>query len=168
MLKLNKSKFKKFSVAFVVMVVLVAIDQIIKYFVELNLKPVSVRPFIPGFIQLHYHRNDGAMMGFLDGKITTVTILAVICMIGIVILMFTDIIKTKLDYVCIVMIATGGIGNIIDRVCRGYVVDYIEYLFVDFYIFNFADCLITVGAFLMIFYQIYLMIKENKAKKGQD
>ena len=168
MLKLNKSKFKKFSVALAVMIVLVAVDQIIKYFVELNLKPVSVSPFIPGFIQLHYHRNDGAMMGFLDGKITTVTILAVICMIGIIILMFTDIIKTKLDYVCIVMIATGGIGNIIDRICRGYVVDYIEYLFVDFYIFNFADCLITVGAFLMIFYQIYLMIKENKAKKGQD
>ena len=168
MLKLNKSKFKNFSIAFIVMAILVTVDQVIKYFVEVNLKPISVRPLIPGFIQLHYHRNDGAMMGFLDGEITTVTILAVICMIGIIILMFTDLIKTKLDYICIVMIATGGIGNIIDRICRGYVVDYIEYLFVDFYIFNFADCLITVGAFLMIFYQIYLLIKEIKVKKGQN
>lgn len=167
MIKLNKSKLKNFTVSVAVMAVLVAMDQIIKYFVELNLKPVSVRPFITGFLQLHYHRNDGAMMGFLEGKLTTVTILAFICMLGIIILMFTDLIKTKLDYICIVMIAAGGIGNIIDRVYRGYVVDYIEYLFVDFYIFNFADCLITVGAFLMIFYQIYLMIKENKAKKGQ-
>ena len=168
MLKLNKSKFKNFSIAFIVMAILVTVDQVIKYFVEVNLKPISVRPLIPGFIQLHYHRNDGAMMGVLDGEITTVTILAVICMIGIIILMFTDLIKTKLDYICIVMIATGGIGNILDRICRGYVVDYIEYLFVDFYIFNFADCLITVGAFLMIFYQIYLLIKEIKVKKGQN
>lgn len=168
MLKLNKSKFKYFTVSFIVMAFLVAVDQIIKYFVELNLRPVSVMSLIPGVIQLHYHRNDGAMMGFLDGKITTVTVLAVICMIGIIILMFTDIIKTKLDYICIVMIASGGIGNIIDRIYRGYVVDYIEYLFIDFYIFNFADCLITVGAFLMIFYQLYLLIKENKAKKGQN
>jgi len=168
LIKLIKSKLKNFIISFSVMAVLVAVDQIIKYFVELKLKPVSVIPFIPGVIQLHYHRNDGAMMGFLQGKIGVVTVLAIICMIGLVILMFTDAIKTKFDYICLVMIATGGIGNIIDRIFRGYVVDYIEYLFVDFYIFNFADCLITVGAFLMIFYQIYLMIKENKAKKGQS
>ena len=167
MVKLNKNKLKNFAVSMVVMTILVAVDQTIKYFVEINLKPVSVKPLIPGFIQLHYHRNDGAMMGFLEGKIITVTVLAVICMLGIIILMFTDLIKTKFDYVCIVMIATGGIGNIIDRIFRGYVVDYIEYLFIDFYIFNFADCLITVGAFMMVFYQFYLMIKENKTKKGQ-
>ena len=168
MIKLSKSKLKKFSIAVTVMTVLVAIDQIIKYFVEVYLMPVSVKPFIPGFIQLHYHRNDGGMMGFLEGKIVVVTVLAIICMIGLVVLMFTDAIKTKLDYICLVMIATGGIGNIIDRIFRGYVVDYIEYLFVDFYIFNFADCLITVGAFLMIFYQIYLAIKESKEKKGKS
>ena len=81
---------------------------------------------------------------------------------------YTDAVKTKLDYICLVMIATGGIGNIIDRIFRGYVVDYIEYLFVDFYIFNFADCLITVGAFLLIFYQIYLAIKESKEKKERN
>ncbi len=168
MINFSKSKLKKFSLSVAVMVILVAIDQLIKYYVELNLQPISVKPMIPGFIQLHYHRNDGAMMGFLDGETTTVTILALICMIGLFILMFTDLVKTKLDYICLVMIATGGIGNIIDRIFRGYVVDYIEYLFIDFYIFNFADCLITVGAFLMIFYQVYLIFKERKIKRGQS
>ena len=168
MINFSKSKLKKFSLSVAVMVILVAIDQLIKYYVELNLQPISVKPMIPGFIQLHYHRNDGAMMGFLDGEKTTVTILALICMIGLFILMFTDLVKTKLDYICLVMIATGGIGNIIDRIFRGYVVDYIEYLFIDFYIFNFADCLITVGAFLMIFYQVYLIFKERKIKRGQS
>ena len=165
MIKLNKHKTKNFLIALTVMTTLVAVDQIIKYFVELKLKPITESPLIPGFLQLHYHRNDGAMMGFLEGKTTLVTVLSILCMIALILLMFTDVIKTKLDYICLVMIATGGIGNIIDRIFRGYVVDYIEYLFVDFYIFNFADCLITVGAFLLIFYQIYLMIKETKAKK---
>lgn len=150
------------------MALLVAVDQIIKYFVELKLKPIGISPLIPGFLQLHYHRNDGAMMGFLEGKTVLVTILAVACMIALIVLMFSNVVKTKLDYICLVMIATGGIGNIIDRVFRGYVVDYIEYLFVDFYIFNFADCLITVGAFMMIFYQIYLAVKESKEKKEQS
>lgn len=168
MINFSKSKLKKFSLSVAVMAILVAIDQLIKYYVELNLQPISVKPLIPGFIRLHYHRNDGAMMGFLDGETTTVTILALICMIGLFILMFTDLVKTKLDYICLVMIATGGIGNIIDRIFRGYVVDYIEYLFIDFYIFNFADCLITVGAFLMIFYQVYLIFKERKIKRGQS
>lgn len=168
MIKLNKGKIKNFGIAITVMSVLVAIDQIIKYFVELKLAPITESPLIPGFLQLHYHRNDGAMMGFLEGKTLLVTILALMCMIALIVLMFTDAVKTKLDYICLVMIATGGIGNIIDRIFRGYVVDYIEYLFVDFYIFNFADCLITVGAFLLIFYQIYLAIKESKEKKEQN
>ena len=168
MIKLNKIKIKNSIIAVSVMALLVAVDQIIKYFVELKLKPIGISPLIPGFLQLHYHRNDGAMMGFLEGKTVLVTILAVACMIALIVLMFSNVVKTKLDYICLVMIATGGIGNIIDRIFRGYVVDYIEYLFIDFYIFNFADCLITVGAFMMIFYQIYLAVKESKEKKEQS
>lgn len=168
MLKLNKAKFRTNSVALSIIILLVAADQIIKYFVELYLKPVSIMSFIPNLLQLHYHQNDGAMMGFLEGKIAVVTVLSSVCLIAMIMIMFTDIIKTGFDYVCFVLIASGGIGNIIDRFFRGYVVDYIEYLFVDFYIFNFADCLITVGAFLMIFYQIYLMIKEKRDKKEQN
>ncbi len=168
MLKLSKAKLKSSILSAIVIAVLVAADQIIKYFVELYLMPVSIKPFLPGLLQFHYHRNDGGMMGFLEGNITAVTILSLICMLALIIIMFTDIVKSRLDYICFVMIAAGGIGNIIDRIFRGYVVDYIEYLFVDFYIFNFADCLITVGAFLMIFYQIYLMIKEKREKKEQN
>ena len=61
--------------------------------------------------------------------------------------------------------AAGGLGNIIDRVFRGYVIDYIEVLFVDFYIFNFADCLVTCSAFLIVFYEIYSVYREYKTKK---
>ena len=53
----------------------------------------------------------------------------------------------------------------IDRFRLGYVIDFIEPLFIDFAVFNFADCCITVGAFMMIGYQIYELISEQK-KKG--
>lgn len=63
---------------------------------------------------------------------------------------------------------SGGIGNIIDRIRLKYVVDFIEPLFVDFAVFNFADCLITVGAFTLIGYLIYDMVKEAKQQKQQN
>ena len=60
------------------------------------------------------------------------------------------------------------IGNLIDRFRLGYVIDYIDVLFVKFYVFNFADCLVTVGAFLIIGYQIYEIIKDTKEKKEKQ
>ena len=104
-------------------------------------------------------------MGMMSGKTLTMTILAVICLLVIAFVIFSGKIKFGVDYCCIVLMMSGGLGNIIDRVFRGYVIDYIEVLFVDFYIFNFADCLVTVSAILLIINQIYEMVKENKTKK---
>ena len=59
----------------------------------------------------------------------------------------------------------GGIGNIIDRIRLHFVVDYIEPLFIDFAVFNFADCLITVGAFVLMIYLVIDIVKDEKTKK---
>ena len=93
------------------------------------------------------------------------TVLAIICVIVMLVVIISGKIRDRIDYWCLLFMITGGLGNIIDRIFRGYVIDYIEALFVDFYIFNFADCLITVAAFVMIFYQIYLIYKESVEKK---
>ena len=66
--------------------------------------------------------------------------------------------------ICLLLVVAGGIGNVIDRIMYGYVVDFIEPLFVDFAVFNFADCCITVGAFMLIGYEIYEIINERKKK----
>lgn len=144
---------------------LVSVDQIIKYFVDLYLKPVGSVTVISKVLQLSYYENDGAMMGMMNGKTLTMTVLAVICLVVIAFVIFSGKIKFGVDYCCIVLMMSGGLGNIIDRIFRGYVIDYIEVLFVDFYIFNFADCLVTCAAILMICNQIYEIYKENKAKK---
>ena len=146
-------------------VLLVGIDQLIKYFVVLNLKPVGSVMFIKGFLQFSYVQNTGAMMGLMEGKTTIMIIAALIVLSVLFILILTNKIKFGFEFCCFVMIAAGGIGNIIDRIFRGFVVDYIEVLFIDFYVFNFADCLVTVGAFLILFYEIYGIYKDAKLKK---
>lgn len=154
-----------FSVLSVVL--LVGIDQLIKYFVVLYLKPVESVMFIKGFLQFSYVENTGAMMGLMEGKTSIMIVAALIVLIVLCVLLLTNKIKFGFEFCCFIMIAAGGIGNIIDRIWRGFVVDYIEVLFVDFYVFNFADCLVTVGAFLILFYEIYGIYKDFKLKKGK-
>ena len=168
---LNKSvltplKIKIYS--FITILGLVGIDQIIKYYVDLYLKPIGSVNVMEKVLQFSYYENDGAMMGLMNGKTLTMTILALICLVVIVFVIFSGKIKFGIDYCCIVLMISGGLGNIIDRIFRGYVIDYIEVLFVDFYIFNFADCLVTCAAIVMICNQIYEIIKENKAKKEKS
>ncbi|MGN0448631.1 MAG: signal peptidase II [Acutalibacteraceae bacterium] len=152
-------------ISFIVVLVLIALDQIIKYFVVLKLKAREPFVVIKDVLQFRYLENDGAMMGFMQGKTAIMTVFAVICVIAMLVVIFSGLIKDKVNYFCTILMIAGGVGNIIDRIFRGFVVDFIEVLFVDFYVFNFADCLVTVSAFMLIFYQIYLIIKEDKEKK---
>ena len=161
--KLSPARIKVYSL--LVMTALVAVDQIIKYFVDLYLKPIGSVLVVKNFLQFSYFENDGAMMGMMSGKTITMTVLAVICLAVIAFVIFSGKVKFGVDYCCVVLMMSGGLGNIIDRIFRGYVIDYIEVLFIDFYIFNFADCLVTCAAVVLICNQIYEMIKENKAKK---
>lgn len=153
-------------VTLIAFAVLTGLDQLIKHRVIVSLKPVGSIPLIPGVLQLHYTENDGAMMGFLPGKTALMAALAVIMLSVMLYVIFSKKIASRLMYCALVCVFSGGLGNIIDRIFRGYVIDYIEVLFVKFYIFNFADCLITVGAFTILIYEIVTMILEQKRKKA--
>lgn len=155
-------------ISLAVILLLVAADQIIKYFVVSGLKPIGEMILIPGVLRLTYVENDGAMMGMLGGKASIMTVVTVIILIALVAVMLSKKIKFGLVYCCFVAIISGGIGNLIDRFRLGYVIDYIDVLFVKFYVFNFADCLVTVGAFLIIGYELYEIIREGKAKKEKQ
>ena len=170
MIPLNKTKLSLTKIriySLITIAVLVAVDQLIKYLIDIYLKPVGNIPVLKNILQFSYYENDGAMMGMMSGKTVTMTVLAVICLLLIGFVLFSGKIKFGVDYCCIILMISGGLGNIIDRIFRGYVIDYIEVLFIDFYIFNFADCLVTCAAVIMICNQIYEMIKENKEKKAK-
>ena len=84
-------------------------------------------------------------------------------------LLYLFIKKSKLDveYVCIAHIIAGGLGNLIDRIFRGFVVDYIEPLFINFAIFNFADILVTCSSVVLVIWLIYEIYREGKEEKEQ-
>ena len=63
------------------------------------------------------------------------------------------------------MIIGGGIGNMIDRIARGYVIDFIDVQFVDFYFFNIADCFVVIGCGLLILYLVTDIFKDSKKEK---
>ena len=155
-------------VSLAVISVLTAADQLIKYFVLTYLKPIGEKLVIPGVLRFTYVENDGAMMGLFVGKAQVMMWITVVIIAVLLVLLMMKKIKFGFNYCCLVAIIAGGIGNLIDRFRLGFVIDYIDVLFVKFYVFNFADCLITVGAFLIIGYQIYEIIRETKEKREKQ
>ncbi len=94
-------------------------------------------------------------------------ITGIIIIIGIAALVAKKI-KNKYLAVTAVMIIAGGLGNLVDRIWRGYVVDYIRVLFIDFPVFNFADILVTCGAAMLMIYLLWDINNDRKKKKAEE
>ena len=139
--------------------VLTAIDQFIKMLVITNLKPIGSIGLIPKLLELTYVENFGVAFGFLSGLSWLIIALTVIVLIGMMVFVFRYKHHTFLSYTSCILIAAGGIGNVIDRIAFGYVVDYIHVMFFP-YVFNFADCCVVIGAVLFAVW--YLFIKDQK------
>lgn len=144
-----------------------AVDQLIKIAV-LNSSLVSgeVSTVIDGFLQWRYVENTGAAFSLFTGKTALLSVFtAVVLLVGFYLIIAKKI-KSKVALASVVMLMGGGLGNLIDRIFRHFVVDYIEVLFIDFPVFNFADCFVTVGEFLLVGYLVYDIVKDYK-KAGQ-
>lgn len=144
-----------------------AVDQLIKIAV-LNSSLVSgeIITAIDGFLQWRYVENTGAAFSLFTGKTALLSVFtAAVLLVGFYLIIAKKI-KSKVALASVVMLMGGGLGNLIDRIFRHFVVDYIEVLFIDFPVFNFADCFVTVGEFLLVGYLVYDIIKDYK-KAGQ-
>lgn len=147
--------------------VLVALDQLIKLLVIKYLMPIGSLPLIDGVLRFRYIENTGAAFGSFSNHTDILSIFTLVVIVIGIILLLSKKIKFGVEYVCVVLIIAGGVGNLIDRVFRGFVVDYIEPLFVDFAVFNFADILVTCSAIALIIWTIYDIVKERKQVKEQ-
>lgn len=149
-------------ISFISIAVLTAADQVIKFIVERYLQPVGTAEFINGFIGWNYVRNTGAAFGSFSENTTLLSVVTgVVLLIGII-LIATKRIKSKFYLTCAVMIISGGLGNLIDRIVKGYVVDFIDVKFTDFAVFNFADILVTVGSIALMIYVIVDIFRDRK------
>lgn len=144
---------------------LIGADQLIKWLVATNLKPDGAVTVIPGVVEFRYYENTGAAFSILEGKQGFLIVFTAIALLAVAWYLFFRRPKGKLEYIAVLMIFAGGVGNLIDRIANRYVVDYINLLFMRFAIFNFADCLVTVGFALLVVAVLRAELKERKAAK---
>lgn len=147
---------------------LTAADQIIKYFVLLYLMPVGSVGAINGFLEWNYVENTGAAFGSFSGNTALLSIITAVIIIAGIAAIILKKINNKFLLVTATVIIAGGLGNLIDRIFRGYVVDFIKVLFIDFPVFNFADILVTCGSFMLIIYLIIDIYKDSRKKRKGD
>ena len=138
----------------------VAADQFAKYLTVANIPLFSDVPFIPALLQLTYVQNTGAAFSSFQGQQWLFAVMFVI-FTGVILWEFfkKPMPFTKLERWCIAAVYAGGLGNMIDRVRLGYVVDMIETTFMEFPVFNVADCFITCGCILLMAH-LFLFNKE--------
>ena len=160
---------KKHISCMIMIVLIIAFDQITKYFASLKLADGSVAKFIPGVVQFKYAENTGMAFSMLSGARWVFIALTVVVCVGVFYYLFSNRCKSLWLYWSLGVILSGGIGNLIDRIRFGYVVDFIEPTFVNFAIFNIADCAVTCGAVVLVGYLLYDAFKDlKKPKENSD
>ena len=152
---------------FLLSVVLVAADQITKALAVAYLKPVTTFPIIRDVLHLTYSENTGAAFSILNGFRWGFVILAVIVCGVVIYLNAARKIESKLFYVASILIVSGAIGNVIDRIATGAVVDFIDFRLINFPVFNFADICLTVGVVLLFVFFLFFYGKEKKTAKEE-
>ncbi len=158
--------FQAISIAAIA--ILTAIDLLTKHVAVTTVKVDGPKEFLFGLFQFRYTENTGAAFSSFSNSTVLLSVFTGVILLAAVILLLSHKIKSNFVNACIILACAGGLGNLIDRIRLGYVVDFIEPLFIDFAVFNFADCCITVGAFLLIGYQIYDLIRDKKNKKASE
>lgn len=152
-------------VYFLISALLVGLDQWSKYLTVQNISLGETKEFIPGFLSLTHLRNTGGAWSLLEGKMIFFYVITVIVSVVIIYLLIKNYKKSVWYSVGLSFVLAGAIGNFIDRVRLGYVVDMLQTNFMNFPIFNVADSTLVVGV-ICIF--IYLILDEKAAKEGKN
>lgn len=147
---------------YLIVVSILILDQVSKFLAVNYVKPQISIPLIENVFHLTYAENTGAAFSILSNKIPLLSIMTTIFIIGLLIYLHMLISKKKgfqLLTLSLSFIIGGALGNLIDRIRLGYVVDFFDFRLINFAIFNVADCFIVVGSILLI---ILIIIDEKK------
>ena len=149
-----------------IILAIVALDQFTKFLVVSSMVEHQTTGFIKGFMELTYKKNTGVAFGLLSEQrwlFMTFTAIMLVVMIAFLIKYRKSNIVLRIS---VAFLTGGGIGNMIDRLFRvdidgsKFVVDFFEFSFVDFAIFNVADCFVTFGAILLAVYVLFIDHKD--------
>ena len=149
--------------ALIIGAVIAIVDQIIKYFVSTYLEPVGTVNVIDNLFKLTYVENRGVAFGMFTDMRWVFVVLTSAMLALIIIYMFKKKPSGKFFYITSGLIIGGGIGNLIDRIFYGYVIDYLSLSFFP-PVCNFADYCITAGTAMLVIYLLFFsdMTKDEK------
>ena len=151
--------------------ILILLDQGTKLWALASLKPVHNMTLAEGFMDLTFVENRGVAFGMFSGQRWFILLLT--CVIAAGLIWFYVMMPKKKEYfplrVSLVLVLSGAIGNIIDRLFRGYVVDFFEFTFFEWPVFNVADIYVVVGVILLALMLIFVVKEEDlDFKKKKD
>ena len=150
------------------LLVMIAGDQALKGWTVSHLELGESTPFIPAIMQLTRVHNYGAAWSSLSGKTVLLIAVTAVMMIAVAVLLIRRVVRHPLGVAACLLILGGGIGNIIDRIHLGYVVDMFDLLLFSYPVFNLADCFVVVGAILGAVYYLWIYEKFDARKKSND
>jgi len=152
----------------IILIAAVAADQLTKWLTVAKLELGESFDLIPGVFRFTYIRNEGAAFGMLSEHRWVFLVLSTVAIIGIVIYVIKNPPESKLTMLSLTLIVAGGIGNMIDRVRLGYVIDFLDFCAFPSlwkWIFNVADACVCVGAGLLIIWLITGIVAESRKEK---
>ena len=148
-------------------VLLVILDQAVKFAVRANIELGRSVPFIPYVMDLTYVQNTGAAFSILRQHTWLLTLTSAAVMLVMCWLIVKGFFKNAQGRWSAALVLAGGMGNLIDRAVFGFVTDMFQTTFMDFPIFNVADCCITVGVPLLFLY-VWLYMSREEKEKGSE
>ena len=144
----------------VLVVALVALDQLVKYLVVQNIPLCEYVPFLPHILDLTYVQNTGAAFSLLEEHTWILTIVSLVVSVLLVVLLVKKVFPRPFAMAALSMVLAGAVGNLIDRALLGYVTDMFETLFMRFAVFNVADICVVVGGIAFCVYYLFFHGKE--------
>ena len=157
-IRMNRNKLRRFINEILGMIILVLIDQFTKYAAVVNLKGRQSIVLVKGVLELSYLENRGAAFGMLQNQKIFFVFIAVliIAVIGYVLSRVPENRKYFMLHLTLVFIASGAVGNLVDRLRLDYVVDFISFVLINFPIFNVADIYVTVATAILIIMLLFV------------
>ena len=138
---------------------IIVADQLSKIMISSSFSGNSRHILIPHIINIVYRKNTGAAFSILSDHVVFLGLISVVFCIGVIVFYIRRKPRHPLFCTSLALIFAGALGNGIDRILRGYVIDFIETAFINFPVFNIADISITIGAILLV---VYVIFYENE------
>ena len=145
----------------------IAVDQITKWLTVSFLKVGESVALIPNVFHFTYVQNEGAAMGMLQNHRWVFMLFSTVAIVAILLYLWKNHAQSRFASICLSLVVGGGIGNMIDRVRLGYVIDMLDFCAFDFWVwvFNVADSCVCVGGGMLVVWCIVMIVKEEKNKK---